>query len=81
MDRTSLSRSVNQLKNKRLVAVTPGAGRRAGLLSLTPDGAQALGAAGPLWKTAQADAASRLGTGRAGQLLGVLTAAAAALCS
>jgi len=81
MDRTSLNRAINQLKYKKLIGVTPGAGRRASVLGLTPEGAQALGDAGPLWKAAQADATSRLGAGLAGQLLSVLTASARAYCA
>lgn len=79
MDRTSLSRTIKPLEEKGFIEVSPGAGRRPGHITLTHEGAAAFREAGPLWRAAQADASQKLGTGRTGQLLTVLTAATAAL--
>jgi DNA-binding MarR family transcriptional regulator len=79
MDRTSLSRTLKPLKETGLIAVTAGAGRRAGQLSLTTEGAAALGEAAAYWRAVQAETSQRFGTPRAGQFLSVLAAAAALL--
>jgi DNA-binding MarR family transcriptional regulator len=79
MDRTSLSRTLKPLQEAGFIRVTAGAGRRAGQLSLTPEGASVLRDAAPYWRAAQANTAQRLGTARAGQLLSILTAAATLL--
>ena len=79
MDRTSLGRTLKPLEAAGLIKISPGAGRRAGQLHLTAEGQAALDDAGPLWRAAQTRAAARIGTGRAGQLLAVLNATAAAL--
>lgn len=79
MDRTSLNRTLKPLEAIGFITVSRGAGRRAGHLALTPDGAAALREAGPLWRQAQTEASTRLGTGRTGQLLAVLSGAATAL--
>lgn len=79
MDRTSLNRTLKPLEASDLIHVSKGAGRRAGHVALTPDGAAAVREAGPLWRAAQTGIAQRLGTGRTGQLLGALVAAATAL--
>ncbi|MGE4062373.1 MAG: MarR family winged helix-turn-helix transcriptional regulator [Rhodospirillaceae bacterium] len=79
MDRTTLSRTLKPLKTAGFVDISAGAGRRAGLLNLTPEGASALRQAAPLWRRAQSEASGRLGAARTGQLLSVLSAVAAAL--
>lgn len=78
MDRTSLGRTLKPLEAADLITILPGAGRRAGQVSLTVEGAAAVRDAGPLWRAAQVNVAARLGTARAGQLLAVLNATAAA---
>ena len=79
MDRTSLGRTLKPLEAAGFIIVSPGAGRRPGHLKLTGEGIAAVRDAGPLWRAAQISAAARIGTGRAGQLLAVLNATAAAL--
>ena len=79
MDRTSLGRTLKPLEASGLITISPGAGRRAGQLRLTAEGQAALDDAGPLWRAAQTRTAARIGSGRAGQLLAVLNATAAAL--
>lgn len=79
LDRTSLNRTLKPLEQRGLIEISPGAGRRPGRIVLTDDGALAFREAGPLWRAAQAEAAQRLGTGRTGQLLGLLTGATRAL--
>lgn len=79
MDRTSLGRTLKPLEAADLIIILPGAGRRAGHLSLTLAGTAAIRSASPLWRAAQASAATRIGAGRAGQLLAVLAATANAL--
>lgn len=77
MDRTSLNRTLKPLEDNGFISITRGAGRRASQVDMTPDGLQAFREAGPLWRTAQSDAAARLGTARIGQLLtglGIATA-------
>lgn len=79
MDRTSLGRTLKPLEAAGLIIISPGAGRRPGHLKLTIEGIAALREAGPLWRAAQANTAQRIGSGRAGQLLAVMNATAAAL--
>lgn len=79
MDRTSLGRTLKPLQASELITISPGAGRRAGQLRLTEEGAAVVRDAGPLWRAAQTTAAERIGAGRAGQLLTVLNATAGAL--
>lgn len=73
MDRTALLRTLKPLKNEGYVEGPPGAGRRAGLLQLTADGARVLRQAAALWQSAQAEISGSLGTGRAGQILASLS--------
>lgn len=81
MDRTSLNRTLKPMKDNGLVTIAAGAGRRAGHINLTPEGAVVLRAAGPLWRTAQTQVSQRLGTGRTGQLLAALSGVATALAT
>jgi len=69
LDRTTLTRSLKPMENKNLIDVTAGAGRRAGTVRLTREGASAFREAGPLWRAAQKEATERIGTARAGQLI------------
>ena len=75
MDRTSLNRTLKPMEVNGLVAIVPGAGRRASQVEITPEGLQAFREAGPLWRAAQSDAAERLGTARIGQLIAGLDVA------
>lgn len=79
MDRTSLNRTLKPLELRGLIEISAGAGRRPGQVVLTDDGAAAFRDAGPMWRTAQAETAQRLGTGRTGQLLSLLNGTATAL--
>jgi len=79
MNRTSLRRTLKPLEAAGFIIISPGAGRRPGHLRLTGEGIAALRDAGPRWRAAQTSATARIGTGRAGQLLGVLNATATAL--
>jgi DNA-binding MarR family transcriptional regulator len=77
MDRTSLNRSLKPMEVNGLIAITPGAGRRASQVEMTPEGVQAFREAAALWRAAQSDAAQRLGTTRIGQLIAGLDVATA----
>jgi DNA-binding MarR family transcriptional regulator len=77
MDRTSLSRTIKPLEEKGLVALSPGAGRRAGQARLTGEGRAVLAEAARCWRETQKDASQRIGAARAGQLITALAAATA----
>ena len=77
MDRTSLNRTLKPMEDKGLLSISPGAGRRAGSVTLTDEGRHAFREAGPRWRAAQADASARLGTGRTSQVLTALSIATA----
>jgi len=77
MDRTSLNRTLKPMEDKGFLSLSPGAGRRAGSVTLTDEGLLAFMKAAPLWRAAQADASARLGTGRTGHVLTALSIATA----
>jgi DNA-binding MarR family transcriptional regulator len=73
LDRSTMGRNLDPLEARGLVALEPGtADRRARVVSLTPEGEQALSDAIPLWERAQTELAGRLGPGRLDHLTGVL---------
>jgi DNA-binding MarR family transcriptional regulator len=78
MDRTTLSRTLKPLKENGLLEISGGPGRRGGRIALTEDGGRVLRQAAPAWRQAQAAVSQRLGPGRAGQFLRILSAATAA---
>ncbi len=63
MDQTTLSRNVSLLEKKGLVELEPGEDHRARKISLTRLGHEALKQAYPLWKAAQAEMVSKIGSG------------------
>lgn len=79
MDRTSLTRTLKPMESNGLITIAAGAGRRAGQVNLTAEGAAVLREAAPLWRAAQTEVSHRLGTGRTGQLLTALAGVATAL--
>ncbi|OLN24459.1 Transcriptional regulator, MarR family [Desulfovibrio sp. DV] len=69
LDRTTLVRNLRPLADRGLVVEVAGQDRRAKPLALTPAGHDALAAAAPLWRTAQAAVADHLGQPGLKQLL------------
>lgn len=63
MDQTTLSRNVSLLEKKGLVELEPGEDHRARKILLTRLGHEALKQAYPLWKAAQAEMVSKIGSG------------------
>ncbi|MCL5126705.1 MAG: MarR family winged helix-turn-helix transcriptional regulator [Deltaproteobacteria bacterium] len=63
MDQTTLSRNVSLLEKKGLVELESGEDHRARKISLTRLGHEALKQAYPLWKAAQAEMVSKIGSG------------------
>ena len=61
LDPSTLSRNLERLVARGLVAQQPGAGRRSLLLSLTAAGTRTLTAALPMWRGAQQEAEKALG--------------------
>lgn len=61
MDRTTLTRNLQPLVRLGFVKVRAGEDRRARLVSATPEGLDALEAALPLWRKAQAEMLEHLG--------------------
>jgi DNA-binding MarR family transcriptional regulator len=72
LDRTALSRNLEPLVARKLVAIAPGRDARSRDVTLTPSGTAALKSAGPHWKLAQAAVARRLGASRLEALIQVL---------
>lgn len=62
MDQTTLSRNVGLLQKKGLVEMEPGSDLRTRKISLTPRGHEGLNQAYPLWKVAQAEIVSKIGS-------------------
>ena len=62
MDQTTLSRNVGLLQKKGLVEMEPGSDLRTRKLSLTRRGHERLMQAYPLWKAAQAEIVSKIGS-------------------
>jgi len=72
LDRTALSRNLDPLAARRLVAITPGRDARTREVALTRAGEAAIAAALPHWQRAQAIVAGRLGGDRLDALLDTL---------
>ena len=77
MDRTTLARDLRPLERRGLVAVSVGADRRVRMAELTPSGRRLVDEVRPLWKAAQRDISSRLGSDRVARLMDELRAATA----
>ena len=72
LDRTALSRNLDPLIERGLVAVSPGRDARTREVALTAKGAAALRRAKPLWERAQEDVARRVGQAKLATLIGIL---------
>jgi DNA-binding MarR family transcriptional regulator len=72
LDRTALSRNLDPLVERGLVAVAPGRDARTREVALTARGASALRRAEPLWARAQEDVARRVGKARLRSLFAIL---------
>lgn len=75
MDRTTLTRNLQPLIKRKLVATSPGEDRRVRNVSLTPQGKHLLVEALPLWRKAQTRMVDGLGRKRWGGLLDDLSMA------
>ena len=64
LDRTALSRTLDPLAGRGLVAIVAGRDARTREVSLTPAGAKAVRGAEPYWQRAQAQVARKLGPPR-----------------
>jgi DNA-binding MarR family transcriptional regulator len=72
LDRTALSRTLDPLVARRLVAIVPGRDARTREVSLTRAGELAIRAAEPYWKRAQTQVTDRLGAGKLEVLVAML---------
>jgi DNA-binding MarR family transcriptional regulator len=72
LDRTALSRNLDPLVQRGLVAIVAGRDARTREVSLTRAGENAIRAALPWWKRAQAHVAATLGTARLDTLIATL---------
>lgn len=72
LDRTALSRNLDPLAARGLVAIAPGADQRTRQLTLTVEGRAALDDAEPKWTAAQRAVARRIGKPRLEQLYSLL---------
>ena len=72
LDRTALSRNLDPLATRGLVAISPGVDQRTRQLALTAAGRRALDEAEPCWAEAQRDVARRIGKPRLDQLYALL---------
>ena len=72
LDRTALSRNLDPLVARRLVAVAPGRDARTRDVALTRQGAAALAAAAPHWERAQREVTKHIGRERLDTLYAVL---------
>jgi DNA-binding MarR family transcriptional regulator len=74
-DRTTLTRNLAILDERRLVRIRPGEDARVRVVELTDAGDEAVSAAFPLWQRAQTRIAKRVGQDRLARLLSDLSAA------
>ena len=74
-DRTTLTRNLAILDERRLVRIRPGEDARVRVVELTDAGDEAVSAAFPLWQRAQTRIAKRVGQDRLSRLLSDLSAA------
>ena len=72
LDRTALSRNLDPLAARKLVAVVPGRDARTREVTLTRRGSAAIASAAPLWESAQREVTRRIGRERLDDLYGVL---------
>jgi DNA-binding MarR family transcriptional regulator len=72
LDRTALSRNLDPLADRKLVAIVPGRDARTREVTLTRQGIAAIAAAAPHWERAQREVARRVGRGRLDALYAVL---------
>jgi len=72
LDRTALSRNLDPLAERKLVAVVPGRDARTREVTLTRQGIAAIAAAAPHWERAQREVARQVGRGRLDALYAVL---------
>jgi DNA-binding MarR family transcriptional regulator len=72
LDRTALSRTLDPLVERGLVAIVPGRDARTREVSLTRAGEKAIRTAEPYWKRAQAQVAERVGGGKLDALVATL---------
>ena len=72
LDRTALSRNLDPLVERGLVAIASGQDARTREVSLTRAGAKAIRSAEPHWKRAQARVAGKLGTTKLDALIATL---------
>jgi DNA-binding MarR family transcriptional regulator len=78
-DRTTLTRNLAILEERRLVRIRAGEDARVRIVELTAAGDEAAAAALPLWRKAQARVATKLGQPRLIRLLSDLSAAVGAV--
>ena len=72
LDRTALSRTLDPLVERGLVAIAPGRDARTREVSLTGGGARAIRNAAPHWKRAQAQVVARIGSAKLDALIATL---------
>jgi DNA-binding MarR family transcriptional regulator len=72
LDRTALSRTLDPLVERGLVAIVPGRDARTREVSLTRAGEKAIHAAEPYWKRAQSEVADRVGAAKLDALVATL---------
>lgn len=72
-DRTTLSRTVDRMRQAELVAAVPGDDRRERRLSLTPHGRQTADAARRSWRSTEGELVARYGADRLAELHDLLT--------
>jgi DNA-binding MarR family transcriptional regulator len=72
LDRTALSRNLDPLADRKLVAIAPGRDARTREVKLTRQGIAAIAAAAPHWERAQQEVARQVGRGRLDALYAVL---------
>ena len=72
LDRTALSRTLDPLVERGLVAITTGLDARTREVALTPAGARAIRSAAPHWKRAQAQVVARIGRTKLDALIATL---------
>jgi len=72
LDRTALSRNLDPLADRKLVAIVPGRDARTREVTLTRQGIAAIGGAAPHWERAQREVARQVGRGRLDALYDIL---------
>ena len=72
LDRTALSRNLDPLLERGWVEVAPGRDARTRQVAITAKGAAALRRAEPLWRRAQADVTTRIGSDKLHALIATL---------